>query len=170
MRFVTAPLAGAFLLALLAGAHAEGAKAAVFDLEFFDSSLEGELKGPRPDEQERLARTTEELRRRLAASGRYHLVDTAALHKEIHGSNLQACGGCDLRFARELGADLAITGVVQKVSNLILNINIFIRDAHTGKLVDAASADMRGNTDESWARALAWLLRNRLLQAESARP
>lgn len=170
MRFVTVLLAPVFMVALLAGALAEGAKTAVFDLEFFDSSLEGEIKGPRADEQERLARTTEELRRRLAASGRYELVDTAALQKEIHGSNLQACGGCDVRFARALGADLAVTGLVQKVSNLILNLNIFVRDAHTGKLVDAASVDMRGNTDESWSRALAWLLRNRLLNPETARP
>ena len=80
-----------------------------------------------------------------------------------HASNLQACGGCDIRLAEELGADLAMTGVVQKVSNLILNINIFLRDVHTGKLVAAASTDMRGNTDESWTRATSYLVRNRLL-------
>jgi uncharacterized protein DUF2380 len=27
----------------------------------------------------------------------------------------------------------------------------------------AMSADMRGNTDESWSRTLDWLIRNRLL-------
>ncbi|NEV03200.1 DUF2380 domain-containing protein, partial [Bradyrhizobium sp. UFLA 03-164] len=41
----------------------------------------------------------------------------------------------------ELGADLVMTGVVQKVSNLILNINLYLRDVHTGQLVAAASAD-----------------------------
>jgi hypothetical protein len=30
-------------------------------------------------------------------------------------------------------------------------------------VVDAASADIRGNTDESWRRGLDWLLKNRIL-------
>jgi hypothetical protein len=53
--------------------------------------------------------------------------------------------------------------VVQKVSNLILNISIYLRDVHSGQLITAMSADMRGNTDESWSRTLDWLIRNRLL-------
>ena len=74
-----------------------------------------------------------------------------------------------MKLAQQLGADLAITGVVQKVSNLILNINIYLRDVHTGQLVTAASADMRGNTDESWSRATRYLMRNRLLRRTTAR-
>ncbi len=46
-----------------------------------------------------------------------------------------------------------------------------MRDAKTGAMVSAMSADMRGNTDELWARALDWLLRNRLLAPNyGARP
>jgi len=52
---------------------------------------------------------------------------------------------------------------VQKVSNLFLNINIYLRDVHTGRLIAAMSADLRGNTDESWSRATRYLVRNRLL-------
>ena len=63
-----------------------------------------------------------------------------------------------------------MTGVVQKVSNLILNINLYLRDVHTGRLVTAASADMRGNTDESWSRAMDYLLRNRLLAPDYGTP
>ena len=66
-------------------------------------------------------------------------------------------------LAQRLGADLSITGTVQKVSNLILNMNVYIRDVHTGKVVISMSADFRGNTDESWSRAANYLLRNRLL-------
>jgi hypothetical protein len=83
---------------------------------------------------------------------------------------LQACGGCDLKLAQQLNADLEITGVVQKVSNLILNINVYLRDAHTGRLVAAASADMRGNTDESWSRATRYLIRERLLAPNYGTP
>jgi len=42
-------------------------------------------------------------------------------------------------------------------------MNIYIRDASSGATIAAMSADMRGNTDETWSRALDWLVRNRLL-------
>jgi len=42
-------------------------------------------------------------------------------------------------------------------------MNIYVRDASSGATIAAMSADMRGNTDESWFRALDWLIRNRLL-------
>jgi hypothetical protein len=70
---------------------------------------------------------------------------------------------CQGRSARRIGAELAITGTVQKVSNLILNMNIYVRDVGSGTTIAAVSADMRGNTDESWSRTLDWLVRNRLL-------
>jgi len=134
---------------------------AVFDFELIDTSLEGAVRGARADEQERLARVSDQLRKILRNSGRFSLV--APIAREAQASNLQACGGCDMRFAKRIGAELAITGTVQKVSNLILNMNIYVRDASTGATIAAMSADMRGNTDETWSRTLDWLVRNRLL-------
>lgn len=162
----------ALMLTLMASApvHADPPKVAVFDFELVDTSLQGEVYGPRGDEQDRLMRAGDQLRKALAESGKFHLVDISPVNAAAHGSNLQACGGCDVQFAQKLGADLAITGVVQKVSNLILNINIYLRDAHTGRLVTLASADMRGNTDESWSRAMSYLLRNRLLAPNYGAP
>jgi hypothetical protein len=136
---------------------------AVFDFEMIDSSLEGEMKGLRADEQARLVRLGDQLRQRVAQSDQFKLVDTAAVVIEARASNLHACIGCDIRLAKQIGAELAITGTVQKVSNLILNINIYVRDVSSGDTVAAMSADMRGNTDESWSRTLDWLIRNRLL-------
>jgi hypothetical protein len=52
---------------------------------------------------------------------------------------------------------------VQKVSNLILNINVTIRDVATRALVFAGSVDIRGNTDDSWRHGIRYLLENRLL-------
>ncbi|MDR3535877.1 MAG: DUF2380 domain-containing protein [Acetobacteraceae bacterium] len=57
---------------------------------------------------------------------------------------------------------IAVTGWVQKVSNLILNMNVVVRDVATGQTIAAGSVDIRGNTDESWSRALAYLVHNRL--------
>lgn len=53
---------------------------------------------------------------------------------------------------------------MQKVSNLILNLNLVIRDTQTREPVFASSVDIRGNTDESWQHGIRYLLKNRLLK------
>ena len=150
------------VLAGIAAPLAAGHTIAVFDFELIDTSLEGAINGPRPDEQARLARTSDQLRRRLAEHDGFTVADVAPVAAEARANNLQSCGGCDTRLAKQVGADLVVTGTVQKVSNLILNMNIYIREVDSGRMVAAASADLRGNTDESWSRALVWLLRHRL--------
>jgi hypothetical protein len=157
-------------LMISAPVHAEPPKVAVLDFELVDTSLQGEVSGPRTDEQGRLMRVGDQLRRELTESGKFHVLDISAVTDAAHGSNLQACGGCDVQYAQRLGADLVITGVVQKVSNLILNVNIYVRDVHSGGLVTFAGADMRGNTDESWSRAMSYLVRNRLLAPNYGAP
>jgi hypothetical protein len=142
---------------------AEPPRLAVFDLEMIDNSLDGQMYGTRSDERDRLSRTGDQLRKELGESGKFQIVDISPVNAAAHQSNLQACGGCDVKLAQQLGADLEMTGTVQKVSNLILNINLYMRDVHTGRLVAAGSADMRGNTDESWSRATRYLIRERLL-------
>ena len=158
------------MLASPAVRAADPPKLAVFDFEMIDTSLQGEVYGPRSDERDRLMRIGDQLRKELGESGRFRIVDISPVNVAAHQSNLQACGGCDVKLAQQLDADLFITGVVQKVSNLILNINIYVRDVHTGQLVAAASTDMRGNTDESWSRAMNYLVRNRLLAPNYGAP
>jgi hypothetical protein len=160
----------ALMLTVLSPAHADPSKVAVFDFELLDTSLQGEVQGPRADEQRRLMDVTGQLRKALAESGNYAVLDIAPVNAAAHASNLQACGGCDVQYAQQLGADLAITGLVQKVSALILNMNIYLRDAHTGRLITAMSADFRSNTDESWSRTMSYLLRNRLLAPNYGAP
>ncbi|MGA2056805.1 MAG: DUF3280 domain-containing protein [Bradyrhizobium sp.] len=159
------------VLASLAPAEAaEPPRLAVFDFEMIDTSLPGQFYGTNADERERLSRVGEQLRKELGESGKFQILDIASVNAAAHQSNLQACGGCDVKLAKQLDADLEMTGVVQKVSNLILNINVYLRDVHTGRLVTAASVDMRGNTDESWSRATRYLLRERLLAPNYGMP
>jgi hypothetical protein len=165
-----AGLVVSLMLLVSSQAHADPSKVAVFDFELFDTSLQGEVQGPRADEQRRLMDVTGQLRKALAESGNYAVLDIAPVNAAAHASNLQACGGCDVQYAQQLGADIAITGLVQKVSALILNMNIYLRDAHTGRLITAASADFRSNTDESWSRTMSYLLRNRLLAPNYGAP
>ncbi|MBR0830334.1 DUF3280 domain-containing protein [Bradyrhizobium manausense] len=159
----------ASLLLMSSVASAEPPKLVVFDFELIDTSLPGEFYGSKP-ELVRLDRISEQLRQELAQSGKFRMLDIAPVRDAARHANLQACGGCDLKLAGQLGADLEITGVVQKVSNLIINLNIYLRDVHTGNMVTVASADMRGNTDESWTRTMSYLIRNRILAPNYGKP
>ncbi len=149
-------------LALSPAAGARDIRAAVFDLDFVDTSLEGAVGSSREDEMRRLALAGELLRRMLAERGLAPVDLGPARERIAKAAPLTRCNGCDLDLARELGADLAVTGLVQKVSNLILNINVTIRDLRDGRALRAGSVDIRGNTDESWSRGMSYLVRNRL--------
>ncbi|HEX2114989.1 MAG TPA: DUF3280 domain-containing protein [Alphaproteobacteria bacterium] len=130
---------------------------AVFDFELINTSLEAE----RPDETQRLAMLNAMLRERLAALDRFRLVDIAPLRQRIANSpQLRNCNGCEVDLARELGAEVVATGTVQKVSNLILNINLALKEVPSGAVISGGSVDIRGNFDESWRRGLDRLLRN----------
>jgi hypothetical protein len=162
--------AALMLVASVPALAADPPKLAVFDFEMIDSSLDGQMNGPRADEQQRLSRAGDQLRKELGESGKFRILDISPVNAAAHQSNLQACGGCDVKLAKQIGADLAVTGVVQKVSNLILNVNVYMRDTGTGRLVAGASVDMRGNTDESWSRAVHYLVQERLLAANPGAP
>lgn len=151
-------------------AMAEDDKVAVFGFELIDSSLEGAMLGKDEAQEARLARLAPELRDNIAGVGGYEIVDVGPVEAKASAANLQSCGNCALTFAREIGADIAVVGTVQKVSNLILNINAYAFDVETGKALARGSADIRSNTDESWDRGLRYLFKNTLRkQLEAAR-
>jgi hypothetical protein len=153
------------IIAMLAVRPADAAplKAAVFPLEFIDFSQQGAVGTPPPAEAARLAMVSGLLRDRLAASGTYELVDTNGTNSGATAQALRNCQSCADEIARGAGAEIAVVGYVQKVSNLILNITIKVSEARSGKLLTEANADIRGNTDESWTHGVEWLVRNRLL-------
>jgi hypothetical protein len=139
------------------------ARAAVFDVELIDTSTEGAYYGKREDQTKRLALLGETLRQKLREKGLYEIVDVAPAAEAIAKSQaLTDCGHCAVDIAKSLDADVAIVTYVQKVSNLILNINIQILDVKTGQTLLLTSADIRGNTEESWLRGLSWLIEHRL--------
>ncbi len=160
------------LLALslwLAGAGAPPARAtplraALFPVEFDDTSPEQ----PQPAELARVTALGVQLRDLLVRSGRYTFVDIAPVAAAAAAQTLHACNGCETDLAKRVGAQVSIICWVQKVSNLILNINAVIRDVDTGRMVAAGSVDIRGNTDQSWSRGLRYLVQNRLLPTSHA--
>jgi hypothetical protein len=115
-------------------------------------------------QQRRLELIADRVRKGLSTSDRYRVVDNApaaALIAEYRGREaLHACNGCELDIARALGASLVAVGWVQKVSNLIINVNLGIREVDSGRMLLIRSVDLRGNTDESWGRAADRLVRD----------
>jgi hypothetical protein len=158
------------LVASPLSAEARGLRAAIFDFELIDTSLEGATNGPRADETARLVRLGDQLRVLAIGSGKLEVIDIDPVRAEARKANLQACGGCDADLAQKLGAELSITGTVQKVSNLILNINLYVRVVATRAPLLAMSVDIRGNTDESWSRGLDYLVRTRFLPSANRDP
>ncbi|MEF2552097.1 DUF3280 domain-containing protein [Aurantimonas sp. A2-1-M11] len=143
---------------------------AIFDFELIDSSLEGSMMGENAGEQARLQTLAPDLSEAIDSMPGYSVVDIAPVRERAKKQYLQSCGNCSQTFARELGADIAVTGTVQKVSNLILNINAYAFDAKTGEPIARGSADIRSNTDQSWQRGIDYLWDNVLeRQFEAAR-
>lgn len=155
----------ALALASVTGAQAAVQPVAVFNFELIDTSLDGAMNGPRADEGRRIAEVSQHLREWLAGRHDVQVVDLAPVAKDAAAVHLQECGGCDADLAKRVGAALSITGTVQKVSNLILNMTIYVRSVASGRVIASMSADMRGNTEESWMHTLHWLERNRLAAA-----
>ena len=76
------------------------------------------------------------------------------------GQTIGECGGCEIDYGKSLGADMIAWINVQKVLNLILNMNVYMADVATQKMTFVRSVDIRGNTDESWTRSLNYLVKN----------
>lgn len=113
----------------------------------------------------RLRNATLQLQRELAQQHLYRVVDPAPAqqllrHLRSQQEYMYRCDDCAEQVGRLLGVDLVMATWVQKVSELILNLNVQILDVKTQKLVLVKSVDMRGNTDESWTRAVHYLVRD----------
>ena len=134
---------------------------AFFGFQLINTSLEADTT----NEDRRLHMLDALFRDKLAASERFKIMP---IPPEMQvaiaaGPEISNCNGCERDYARRLGADEAAWGTVQKVSNLILNINLYIKDVSSGELTFVKSVDIRGNTDESWRHGLDYMLRHYLL-------
>jgi hypothetical protein len=143
---------------------------AVFALELDDFSAGGPIAGESAVETERLRRMTGLARELLAQSGLFEIVDASGVDDATARAHwLRKCNGCEADIARSLGADMSFLGFFRKISVMEQVVEFRIRDARTGDFVNVSSADLRGETDQSWSRALAWLIRHRLVEPELAR-
>ena len=147
-----------------AAAPSEPAKSvALLNVQFLNDHED--LEPTTGAERARLASIASLFKAKLEASGRYTFVSIpgAAAGKIAAGPDIGACGGCEFSYGKEFGANAVAWIVVQKVSDLILNINVYMADVAARKLAFVHSVDIRGDTDESWTRGLTYLVKNYLL-------
>lgn len=154
-------------------AQAHGAELKTIAILYFELVDDQHELSPASVEYQRLRSIRDQLQKEFAESQLYRVVDIGPASELIktYQSKLQlhACNGCELDIARSLHADRVLIGWVQKVSNLILNINIQIADAKTGTVLLNKSVDLRGNTDETWRRGVSYLVRSMVEKGQGNR-
>lgn len=150
--------------------HAQAEKAkpdaprsiAVLEFELVDEQNNPLTKAA---QEVRLRNATRQLREELAVRRLYVVIDPSpsqALQDGMRASQafLYRCVDCAGRVGKRLGVDLVMTPWVQKVSELILNLNVQIYDVAGDRILFTKSVDLRGNDDRSWTRAVRYLVRD----------
>jgi len=134
------------------------------DFELIDEMRSFSTEQARREDDRRIVLITTELAKELENRGMYRVLDrapAASLVERLKASHeLRSCNGCEIDIGKALGAERIALCWVQKVSNLILNINVEVRSVATGETLYAKSVDIRGNTDETWLRGVRRLVEN----------
>ncbi len=158
-----APLAIAGLACVHAAA-AEPKSLALMDFELIDEMRSFSTEQARREDDGRIVLITAELSKELEGRSMYRVLDRAPAARLIErlkaSHELRACNGCEIDIGKALGAERIALCWVQKVSNLILNINVEVRSVATGETLYVKSVDIRGNTDETWLRGVRRLVEN----------
>lgn len=172
-------LISSIAVALLAVTAAYGVATAKADalptLTYLGAFLQNDNAGLEPTtdaERARLRKVGEIFTQDLGDSGQFRIVRLGAeqLQHIAAGQTPGECGQCEIEYGKAAGADIVAWMTVQKVSNLILNMNVYMVDVASRRQVLVKSVDLRGNTDESWTRAVKYLVKNRVLPAHIGLP
>jgi hypothetical protein len=150
-------------LQLFNAAQAGEATVTVIDFDLIDTSLYADFGPPLKSDLKRLEKTEAQIRKLIDESPLFKVVGnerTERISRELRQNYhlLHECNSCEIQAGEEVGADYVLVGWVQKVSNLILNLNLVLRKVPGGEDIVGSSVDMRGNTDEAWSRAAAYIV------------
>ncbi|SAL04194.1 hypothetical protein AWB78_06843 [Caballeronia calidae] len=146
------------LAVVMSGALAQGApqSIAMLDCTLIDDNAAYNDAEIDRIQSARLAMVSGALRDDLRERALFQVADNAKAGDLIAAlqrtQDMSACNGCELRVAKQIGASRVGVCWVQKISNLILNMNLRVEDAASGAMLFQRSVDIRGNTDLSWKR------------------
>jgi Protein of unknown function (DUF2380) len=146
-------------------ASAKPAAATVKKVAFLGVRLQNDNEGLDPTSEAETARQHKLqalFKTLLEEKGGFKVIEPSPeVMKRIEaGQNIGDCNGCEVKFGKEIGGDQIAWITVQKISNLILNMNVYMADVATEKMTYIKSVDIRGNTDDSWMRSLTYLMKN----------
>lgn len=131
-----------------------GKKILVLDFEMIDTS--NEPTDQREDHARRLQIARDAIAHSLSAHETYVVLDRTPIQSDIEAvlkqTYLRTCNGCEFDLARKLGADLVLLGVINKVSLLILSMNISILRVADRELIFHQGFDFRGDSDRSYEK------------------
>jgi hypothetical protein len=169
-RIVTLALA----FALYPAAASAAQKAIIFPFDLIDQQQQFEIglmpAGLDPEDKRRLEVITAELTKLIKDSGRYQIVDSAPIAKEIDDkSPMYKCNGCEDDLAKKVGADVAFIGTVRKASDVLFTVSIYVRDVANQKVINQGSSEIYGNTDKMWLRAVNYIVDRRLYADKGAK-
>jgi len=183
MRLVALALAtialGTMIIASGAAA-AEPPKLLLFPFELIDATQNSAMigfgppmglpSGPNSAEKLRLETISNALEKRIRDDGRYVLVDTTPVAEDLaRQSPISKCNGCEDDIATKAGAELALVATVEKLSDLLFNFNLYLRDVKSQKLTAVMSTTIQGSTDEAWLRGIRYLAERKLLTSGDAK-
>lgn len=156
VRVLCVCIGGAGCLFAVAPAHAEPVSIAMMNCTLIDDNAAYNDAEINRIQQARIEMISDAVRAQLDASQRYRVADNGRASELIARlgatQDLSTCDGCARQVGRELGVEQVGICWVQKVSNLILNLNLRVEDVVSGKALFQRSVDIRGNTDLSWRR------------------
>lgn len=159
----TAALHLALLLALAGPASAAGApRILMLDPQYDASASASETPQTERTDRARLAMVAERLRAALSASGAYEVLDAPEIAREIGKYNLGACGRCELMLGRKAGADRVLIVNVQKISALLINLQVFVYAVEDGATLAGGVTVIHSNAEEEWRRAIDKIAERRL--------
>lgn len=144
------------LMVLLHSAAAQASPPAVAVLEFSYLDTSGEPRDQGAEHAARLAAQHADLQQALHASGKFRVVAFPSPPDEA----CRQSSDCLLGKAREAEADLVLTGAVQKISTMATQLWVGMFEVSTGKRIFYRQMNFRGDTDEAWRRASAFLARD----------
>ena len=150
---------------ILGGIHTAYAvpKVAIMPFDIRDAEIEGDpFAKPKDTDLARMQLVAGELKKLMETSKTYEVVDLASFAADIEkASPFNKCDACEVEIAKKAGAELAVTGFVDKLSDALISLQLFVRDTATGEMKKTMSAEIRGNTDELWLHGIRYLWKNR---------
>jgi len=135
---------------------AEASPPAVAVLEFSYLDTSDEPRDQSAEHAARLAAQQTDLETALKASGKYRVATFPSKPDEACRRKSE----CLLEKAGEAKADLVLTGALHKASTMETSMWVGMFEVPSGKRVFYRQMSFRGDTDEAWRRATAFLARD----------